>query len=136
MKPRILADAGLIVALFNRNDPAHLWARNVFTEHTPPFYTGEAVIMEAYFRLRQDRRVAELVREGDLVCDFSLQDNAVRVCELLRKYADRFMDLADACLVCMTELERHSVIYTVDRTDFSVYRRFRAEPVPCVFPAG
>lgn len=131
--PRILADAGLIVALFNRNDPAHLWAKDVFTEHEPPFYTCEPVVVEAYFRLRQDRRVLELVREGDLVCDFCLQRNAARVCERLRKYANRLMDLADACLVRMTELERHSVIYTVDRTDFSVYRRFRAEPVPCVF---
>ncbi len=131
--PRILADAGLSVALFNRNDPAHPGARDVFTAHEPPFYTCEPVIVEAYFRLGQDRRVLELVREGDLVCDFCLQRTAARVCELLRKYADQFMDLADARLVRMIGWERHSVIYTVDRTDFSVYRRFRADPVPCVF---
>jgi hypothetical protein len=45
------------------------------------------------------------------------------------------MDLADACLVRMTELDRAAVVFTLDRVDFTVYRKHGSQPVPCVFPA-
>src|SRR5438552_2186534 len=54
--------------------------------------------------------------------------------ELCIKYADREMDLADACLVRMTELTRRCKIWTVDRADFSAYRRHGRQIVPCEFP--
>ena len=44
------------------------------------------------------------------------------------------MDLADACLVRMTELTRRCKIWTVDRADFSAYRRHGRQIVPCEFP--
>src|SRR5262245_3092990 len=45
-----------------------------------------------------------------------------RMRELMRKYADRPMDLADAALVRVAERESIRKIFTVDKTDFSVYR--------------
>src|SRR5208282_3085444 len=48
--------------------------------------------------------------------------------ELLGKYQDRKMDLADACLVRMTELERAAVVFTLDREDFTVYRKRGKQP--------
>jgi len=45
------------------------------------------------------------------------------------------MDLGDACCVRLAELLAGSVVYTVDRKDFSVYRKHGHQPVPCVFPA-
>jgi hypothetical protein len=44
------------------------------------------------------------------------------------------MDLADACLVRMSELTPDCRIFTIDRTDFTMYRRFRNKPVPASFP--
>jgi hypothetical protein len=44
------------------------------------------------------------------------------------------MDLADACVVRMSELYEDSVVYTVDRKDFIVYRRHGRRPVRCIFP--
>jgi hypothetical protein len=44
------------------------------------------------------------------------------------------MDLADACLVRMSELTPDCRIFTIDRQDFSVYRRFRNKVIPAVFP--
>jgi len=35
----------------------------------------------------------------------------------------------------MTELEDTAVIFTLDREDFTVYRKHGNQPVPCVFPA-
>jgi hypothetical protein len=38
-------------------------------------------------------------------------------------------------LLRMTELERSAVVFTLDREDFTVYRKHGNQPVPCVFPA-
>ena len=53
---------------------------------------------------------------------------------LIVKYKGHLMDLGDACCVRLAELLPGSVIYTVDRTDFSTYRKNGRQPVPCVFP--
>ena len=44
------------------------------------------------------------------------------------------MDLGDACCVRLAELLPGSVVYTVDKADFSTYRKNGRQPVPCVFP--
>ncbi len=53
---------------------------------------------------------------------------------LVKKYRDQEIDLADACVVRMSELYEDSVVYTVDRKDFIVYRRHGRQPVRCIFP--
>ncbi|HEX4545502.1 MAG TPA: hypothetical protein VH110_04015 [Candidatus Acidoferrum sp.] len=45
-----------------------------------------------------------------------------RLRELMRKYSDRPMDLADAALLRVAEREGFRKIFTVDRRDFAVYR--------------
>lgn len=61
------------------------------------------------------------------------QENLLAVQNLMRKYGDCPMDLADACLVRMTELEPRSLVVTTD-ADFSFYRRNGREVVPHVLP--
>ena len=59
----------------------------------------------------------------------ALDEKAVpRIRELMEKYADHPMDLADATLVRVAERERLSVVFTLDRTDFGVYRMSRNRP--------
>jgi predicted nucleic acid-binding protein len=48
--------------------------------------------------------------------------DAPRMRELMNKYADRAMDLADAALIHVAEREGLRKIFTVDRRDFTVYR--------------
>jgi predicted nucleic acid-binding protein len=48
--------------------------------------------------------------------------DASRMRDLMRKYKDLPMDLADAALVCAAEKSRVTTIFTLDRKDFSVYR--------------
>jgi hypothetical protein len=43
------------------------------------------------------------------------------------------MPLADACLVRMTELDRKSVVLTLD-SGFGIYRRNRRQVVPTISP--
>lgn len=50
------------------------------------------------------------------------EGDAPRVGELMRKYRDLPMDLADAALVRVAERDRLRRVFTLDRRDFSVYR--------------
>jgi predicted nucleic acid-binding protein len=59
----------------------------------------------------------------------SLDDKDVpRIRELMKKYEDHPMDLADATLVRVAERERLNVVFTLDRNDFGVYRMSRNRP--------
>jgi predicted nucleic acid-binding protein len=49
-------------------------------------------------------------------------DDARRMRELMEKYRDLPMDLADAALIRVAEREKIRRIFTLDRRDFSVYR--------------
>ncbi len=129
---RKIADAGLIVGLLNRNDQYHEWALSVFEKETPPFYTCDAVIAEAGWRTGRPDRVVQMVLDGDLIVAFSLGSEIARIHELLIKYPQ--MDVADGCLVRMSELQPDSRIWTVDRADFQIYRRFGKQAIPAVFP--
>jgi predicted nucleic acid-binding protein len=52
-------------------------------------------------------------------------DDIPRIRELMRKYRDLPMDLADAALVRVAERERLRRIFTIDRRDFQLYRLSR-----------
>ncbi|MBL9137879.1 MAG: PIN domain-containing protein [Verrucomicrobiales bacterium] len=133
MKP--IADTGLIVALLAADDPAHVWAADAFRRHSP-FHTCDTVLAEACSFFSSPKPVLTLVARGDLILDFNLAEELPPVLALVTKYADRPMDLADACLVRMTELAACCKVWTVDRSDFAVYRRHGRQPVPCEFPMG
>src|SRR5690606_25143195 len=118
-----IADTGLIVALLSRSDSVHPWALTAFRSHAP-FYTCDAVVAEAASFFPTPNYVLKLLARGDLILDpeFLLSSELPRVFSLATKYADHPMDLADACLVRMSEMTIRSRIWTVDRSDFSTYR--------------
>jgi hypothetical protein len=53
---------------------------------------------------------------------------------LAGRYADRQPDLADLCLIRMSELNPRHTVITVDRKDFRVYRRNKRETIPLICP--
>ncbi|HEX6174203.1 MAG TPA: hypothetical protein VF089_09320, partial [Candidatus Binatia bacterium] len=57
-------------------------------------------------------------------------DDIPRMRELMRKYRDLPMDLADAGLVRVAERERLRRTFTLDRRDFQVYRRHESVASP------
>ncbi|MCH7227542.1 type II toxin-antitoxin system VapC family toxin [Haloferula sp. A504] len=130
-----IADTGLIVALLFRNDPFHAWAQEAFRKHAP-FLTCDPVLTEAASFCPDPVAVLKLVTRGDLILDpdFSLDEEASHLASLAAKYADRPMDLADACLVRMSERHPRCRIWTVDRNDFATYRRLGRRAIPCEFP--
>ena len=132
----VLLDAGPWVAYLRRADQHHVWAREQFSAREE-FVSCEAVLAEVCARLQyygNDPLVAlEFVKSGVVTLDFDLQSELISVENLMRKYRDQPMDLADACLVRMTELEPRSLVVTTDE-DFKVYRRNGREVVPHVLP--
>jgi predicted nucleic acid-binding protein len=132
----VLVDTGPIVALIDRSDRHHAWACNSFDSFAPPLLTCDAVIAESVYLLRSARVDAtaplDLLGRGVLKLDFPLQRERAEVSALLRRYASR-MDLADACLVRMSEIHRNARLLTLDG-DFQIYRRFSRKVVPTIMP--
>ena len=137
MPRRILVDAGPIVAYLRATDQHHDWAVQQFRRF-PRFVTCEAVLAEACARLayygNRQTAVIDLVRNGSVILDFSAADSLDRICKLMDKYANCPMDLADACLVVMTERFSDCMVVTLDARDFAIYRRHEREVVPHLSP--
>jgi uncharacterized protein len=129
-----ILDAGPLIAALNRDDRHHRWARAILSRIGPPFHSCPEAMAEAAAMTGRPAAIVEMIEAGDIVLSFSLAEQSASVLALLRKYADQDMDLADACIVRMTELVRTCRVITVDRTDFSVYRRNGRELVPFVAP--
>lgn len=129
-----IADTGFIVAFLHQHDRHHAWAADLATGVVEPLLTCEAVLAESAFHLQDSSRVLSLVRDGLLRPAFDVSQHLVQLEDLARRYADRRPDLADLCLIRMSELHpRHSVI-TVDEADFRVYRRNKRDVIPLICP--
>jgi uncharacterized protein len=129
-----IADTGFIVAFGNRGDSHHSWAVDFSRTITEPLLTCEAVLAEAAFHLGSSAYVLSLVQDEMLRMAFDFARNLDQLRDLARRYEDRKPDLADLCLVRMSELyPRHAVI-TVDENDFRVYRRNKREIIPTICP--
>lgn len=74
------------------------------------------------------------VTEGLVRPEFHLDDHIARIEELAERYADRCPDLADLCLIRMSELHPKSPVITTDVADFRIYRRGRREAIPLIHP--
>jgi predicted nucleic acid-binding protein len=129
-----IADTGFLVAFANLNDKHHEWALGVAERVTAPLLTCEAVLAEASFHLQDAALVLAMLREGLIELAFDARESQLQLEALARKYADRKPDLADLCLVRMSELHPHHKVVTVDRADFRVYRRNKREAIPLICP--
>jgi predicted nucleic acid-binding protein len=129
-----IADTGFIVAFANRNDHYHRWAVDLAAQFTEPLLTCEAVLAEAAFHLRSPQLVLAFLREGLLDLAFNAGDHLPKLEALAKRYADREPDLADLCLILMSEMHPDHSVVTVDRDDFRVYRRNKREIIPLVCP--
>ena len=137
MRPTILIDTGPIVAALDRRDAHHAWAAEQFKTFPAPLLTCEAVLMEAAYLVQRagshPERVLDLVTTGALTVSFDMEAEAEALKHLLRRYHDVPMDLADACLVRMTELYPDSTLLTLD-SDFQIYRKHRREVISVIMP--
>jgi predicted nucleic acid-binding protein len=131
---RNILDAGPLIAALNRQDEHHHWAVQTLERIGPPFYSCAEAMAEAAALTHQPTAIVEMIIAGEIVLGFDLGGQAAGVLLLLKKYSDLGMDLADACIVRMTELTRDCRVITVDRRDFSVYRRNGRDLIPLMAP--
>jgi predicted nucleic acid-binding protein len=121
-----LLDMGPIVALLSKTDSHHDRAKRVFAECAPPFRTCEAVVAEACFLMRkvhaaEPAEVAALGKRGVFRIAMDAQDHWPDIEALLKKYKDRPISFADACLITCAEVSDEPRIFTFD-SDFTVYK--------------
>ncbi len=139
----VLCDSGPLAALFNRADSYHAKALAYFKRHGAHvrlLTTWEVVSEVMYFLDFSANAQADLLlwlHEGatrDRVRIASLEiEDLVGLSALMRKYADRPMDLADASLVWLANRVGVTDIVTVDRADFAVYRTNKRKAFRNVF---
>lgn len=131
---KAIADTGFLVAFVNRNDRHHAWAVRLAEQVNEPLLTCEAVLAETAFHLGSVSLVMAMLQEGLVTLAFDLGEQLPQVAALAQRYADRKPDLADLCLVRMSELHARHRVITVDRRDFRVYRRNKREAIPLICP--
>ena len=130
---KAIADTGFIVAFRNRNDQHHAWAVDVARQLDGASLTCESVLSEAAFHLGSSEAVLVLITSGMLEVGFDCGQNILQLQDLATRYADRHPDLADLCLIRMSELYPRHMVVTVDE-DFRVYRRNKREAIPLLCP--
>jgi predicted nucleic acid-binding protein len=131
---KAIADTGFLVAFGNRRDSHHAWALMLARQITDPLLTCEAVLAEAAFHLGDVSIVLQFLETGLVQVAFALSEHLPRISELAIKYQSRQPDLADLCLIRMSELYPKHAVITTDIKDFRVYRRNRREAIPLILP--
>ena len=127
--PAVLVDTGPLVALLDRSDPYHIKCQETLRSLDDSLVTVWPVVTEAMYMLRaywsaQDA-LWEMIQVGAVEILPLGTDDVARMRELMRKYRDLPMDVADAALVRVAERERLRRIFTLDRRDFQIYRPSR-----------
>jgi predicted nucleic acid-binding protein len=123
----ILVDSGPLVALVDADDQYHAECSKAFqTLLRQRLGTVWPTLTESMHFLedlpKAQENVWEMVTRGAVeVLPLGL-DDVPRIRELMRQYANRPMDLADAALIRVAEREGIRQFFTVDRSDFAVYR--------------
>jgi predicted nucleic acid-binding protein len=129
-----IADTGFLVAFVSRDDAYHDWAVGLAEQLHEPLLTCEPVLAEAGFHLRNCTKVFEMLNEGVIALAFDCDDHLPQLEALAARYADRRPDLADLCLIRMSEVFPKHPVVTLDWEDFRVYRRNKRETIPLICP--
>ncbi|MFQ5731927.1 MAG: type II toxin-antitoxin system VapC family toxin [Planctomycetaceae bacterium] len=125
-----LTDTGALVAILDRDDGNHAVCRDAATKlPAGPMVTTWPCFVEAMYLLGAVRgfdyqsKLWKLHSEGRLLLHDLSAAEVERMNELMEKYRDTPMDLADASLVVTAESLSVRQIFTLD-SDFRVYRLF------------
>ena len=122
----VLVDTGPLVALFNKNDNYHERCVRSLKTLRSPLLTVWPVITETIYLLSfsgaaQDALWEWFKRDAMSLAALSAAD-IPRIQQLMKKYRDLPMDLADAALVRVAERDKLRSLFTLDLHDFRLYR--------------
>lgn len=118
----ITLDTSGILAALNRADPDHDGARDVLNADSGPLIVPAGVLAEAGYMVEVDLGAAVLrqfvsdLNDGYYELDCG-EGDFKRIGELLDRYADMQLGLADPCVIACAE-RRGKRVLTFDRRDF------------------
>jgi predicted nucleic acid-binding protein len=130
----IITDTGFWLALANTRDAYHKRAKAALAQHRGPFITTWPVMTETCHLLAHrlgEHAAMAFIRSANLRAFeiFALERTHLgRVEELMEKYRDLPMDLADASLVILAEAIGTGRILSTDKRDFGAYRWKERKP--------
>jgi predicted nucleic acid-binding protein len=137
----VVADTGPIVSFLYRDDPDHRQVRAFLRDNAVALVTTWPVIAEAWHLLlaragvRAALALMRWVKAGGLRVSAPHDDDPAALLELLERYADHPMDLADATLVLLAERSGATEVLTIDRPEFESYRTRDGRALANVLPA-
>jgi uncharacterized protein len=137
MKSPVLIDTGPLVTFLATGLEHHRWVCEQWKRLQPPLLTCEPVLTEAAFLLKREGRETDplfaLLERGILRVGLEVEDQLSDLRVLMRRYRDRPMSLADACLVRLSEIHSGSSLFTLD-ADFRIYRRHGNKVISVLMP--
>ncbi len=138
MKKRVvLLDTGPLVSFLADGLVHHAWAVEQWKQLRPPMLTCEPVLTEAALLLKREGRDTDalfaLLERGIIRVGLAVEDQQADLRALMRRYRNRPMSLADACLVRLSEIHGAAEVLTLDG-DFRIYRRHGNKVIPVRMP--
>ncbi|MBS1855467.1 MAG: PIN domain-containing protein [Acidobacteria bacterium] len=132
-----LLDTGPLVSFLAAGLRHHSWVCEQWKLFRPPMLTCEPVLTEAAFLLKREGRGADLLfallERGAIRLAIDLEEQQADLRALMRRYRNRPMSLADACLVRLSELHPDGEVFTLD-SGFRIYRRNGNRVIPALLP--
>ena len=137
MSQPIIIDTGALVAYLNEKDIFHQWAKKQFFNAKYPLLTCEAVISETWFLLNKRTNnpnvIMQMLKEGVFTIPLHINAEKAELTELMNKYQNIPMSVADASLVRLSEYYPNYKILTLDQ-DFIIYRQNKNQVIPVIMP--
>lgn len=122
----VLVDAGPLIALIHADDRHHMRCVATLRALDESLGTVWPALTEAMYLLnfswKAQEALWEMLERGVVTLLPVEGSDLVRMRELMKKYRELPMDLADAALMAVAEREKIRRIFTLDRRDFAVYR--------------
>lgn len=132
-----LLDTGPLVGFLAAGVEHHAWAVEQWKQLRPPLLTCEPVLTEAAFLLKREGRDTDslfnLLERGVIRIAIAVEREQADLRALMRRYRNRPMSLADACLVRLSEMNPAAEVITLDG-DFRIYRRHGNKVIPLRMP--
>jgi uncharacterized protein len=123
----VISDTGFVVALTNRSDAKHEVVKAIYLQQKR-ILLPQTVLAEVAYLIGREAGVITVASflKGLPMSRFSLlallDEDILRVAEILNQYADSRIDFVDASVMAVAERLNIVTVLTLDRRDFSLFR--------------
>lgn len=133
MNRRVLIDAGPLVALLSHRDQHHARCVQIAAGLPNQLHTSVPVLTEAAYLVQRYGKnphdILDLVRTEELIVLFLRRDDLLEIDDVVTKYADQGVSVADASLMHLAEREGIAEVFTIDPSDFGAFRTKAGSPL-------